>query len=262
MNRLWTPQSPALITRRRLLTGAAAMAAYAALGSDPASAVPFVVGTAYARVAAGGASPAINTTGANYICITQSYYFPSGSGAPTDSKGNTWTIVQHQTSGTGYRVDMYECFNPTVGAGHTFTGAAVNNFTLCVAAYSGAVSGGVGLGTNLSTTTATTIQPGTLTPGQANTLLLTGIISQDSVVATYALNQGFTVRENVPPAAAATEGGALGELWQGPAAAVNPTWSGMSGSSEMAAVIMQVPLTSGPPSGVTAHNGMLLNVGP
>lgn len=235
-------------SRRGLLTGAAAMAAYAALGSDPASAVPFVVGTAYAHVAPGGASSAINTTGANYFCLTQSYYFPSGAGPPTDSKSNTWVLVQHETSGSGYRVDMYECFNPTTDPAHTFSGANVNNFTLCIAAYSGAVSGGSGLGTNLSTTTAATIQPGSLTPGQTNTLILTGIISQDSVAATYALNQGFTVRENIPPAAAATEGGALGELWQGAAAAVNPTWSGMSGSSEMAAVIMQVPMTSGPPS--------------
>ncbi len=100
------------------------------------------------NVAAGAGSAntvttgAINTTGATLLVMgTSQCSLATCSGvlgAPTDSKGNTWTPLTTQTQG-GAVSKIYYSKNPTVGASHTFTFAGTSIFpSISVAAFSGA----------------------------------------------------------------------------------------------------------------------------
>src|SRR5580692_11082377 len=123
---------------------------------------------------------AINTTGANFIVITVSYY--TGATTPTisdsqASSSNSYTaLTLYQAVALGCRI-FYS--TPThVGTGHTFsfsgTGAAL---TLNVSAWSGMATSSVfQSGTDKGGGAAATnlIQPGSSTPS-GRTLLITGL---------------------------------------------------------------------------------------
>ena len=92
--------------------------------------------------------------------------------------------------------------------------------------------------------------PGSITPGQTNTLLISSVITPDSsTVSSYAADSGFTVRSHVNPVAATSQGGALADLWMGAAVAKNPTWNGWTGSVETGAVMIQFAMSAGPSAG-------------
>jgi hypothetical protein len=167
---------------------------------------------------------AINTTGANLIVVSiafNQYAIPFG-GTFTDSLGNTWTLIQ-QTSGTTALSEMYCCYNPTVGANHTFSFEsyyANNNVTIGVLAFSGAKSG---LDQSNSSAGAS---PGSVTPTANNELLVTfAQTSGGTGQAPSGVSSPFTVVDTFTETAYAY-GFAHAYMTQGTAAAENPTWSG------------------------------------
>ena len=68
----------------------------------------------------GGASSAIDTTGANLIVVMASYYRTVPASDFTDSKGNTWTALTERIL-PDIAARIFYCVNPTVGTGHTFS---------------------------------------------------------------------------------------------------------------------------------------------
>jgi hypothetical protein len=116
-----------------------------------------------------------NTTGADFIALVVTYY--SGGGQViSDNKGNTWAAL---TAGSLVSfTQIFYCFNPIVGSGHTFqitqTGGAPG---IAMLAFSGGATkttidqntnnaGGAGTGT------------GTVTPIGNNGILVYGISGQ------------------------------------------------------------------------------------
>jgi hypothetical protein len=80
----------------------------------------------------------INTTGATLIVIAVSSY--SAAGAPTisDSKGNTWTALTAKVNATAaVRTQLYYCYSPTGGSGHTFTATGFCYASIHAFAFSG-----------------------------------------------------------------------------------------------------------------------------
>lgn len=80
----------------------------------------------------------INTTGATLIVIAVSSY--SAAGAPTisDSKGNTWTALTAKVNATAaVRTQLYYCYSPTGGSGHTFTATGFGYASIHAFAFSG-----------------------------------------------------------------------------------------------------------------------------
>lgn len=80
----------------------------------------------------------INTTGATLIVIAVSSY--SAVGAPTisDSKGNTWTALTAKVNATAaVRTQLYYCYSPTGGSGHTFTATGFGYASIHAFAFSG-----------------------------------------------------------------------------------------------------------------------------
>ena len=91
---------------------------------------------AHTATGSAGTTSGINTTGANLIVVTVAYDTQSG---VSDSNGNTWTALTAQSGSQDGNARMYYCFNPTVGAGHTFT-SAQGYGAICVSAWSGAAT--------------------------------------------------------------------------------------------------------------------------
>ena len=186
-----------------------------------------------------GSTSAIDTTGANLLVVVVSSYY--GAVAPTlsDSKGNTWTSIEHFV-GSGAatnRLQMYYCIGGTVGTGHTVTCTVSGAYgSVAFAAYSGVASttpldqhtiNGVG--------GVTSVQAGSVTPSEANEIVIAGLGYQTAAVAA-SIDGGFTKRVNDNPQSGVSFGVALGDLIQTTATAANPTWS-WTGAGDAVAVI-------------------------
>jgi hypothetical protein len=173
----------------------------------------------------GGTTSAIDTTGANLIVISVSYY-SAASGFPvvSDSKSNTWTALTARENVSGHR--FYYCLSPTVGTGHTFTivrGSIADIYpAVVVHAFSGVNLYEAQSGTTTGGVASTSIQPGSLTPSVAGALVLTGMAF--NVISGVAVDSGLTLTEQ-PDINGVCVTGATGWKVQSPAAAINPTWS-------------------------------------
>lgn len=166
----------------------------------------------------GGATAAIDTTGADLIVIvTGGYIAAGGVAAASDSKGNIW-VTQGSTALYPHAVEVFYCLAPTVGTGHTFT--VTGSFLsppIVVYAFAGAVSWEA-----FSSAVGTSpLASGGLTPSEAGALIVTGVCAQTLPATVMPL--GFSLTSiaggtGAIPAAAA---------WrvQSTAAFVNPTWS-------------------------------------
>lgn len=189
---------------------------------------------------------AINTTGANLIIIAC-----SGNGvvaSPTDSKSNTWTALTSRTSGVIGATRIFYCLNPTVGSGHTFT-CASGFPTVTVTAWSGAATSSVfDVENGATSSSATSLATGSVTPANANSLIIAAIGMSDQMTGTGAINGGFTVANAIYGQPGVTEGGGQAYLIQTSAAAANPTWSNWSPAGSCAAAIAVFKAAGGGPT--------------
>jgi hypothetical protein len=207
-------------------------------------AIALVTHQSFAGGASGGTTASgVDTTGANLILVVVGAYQGSGSGAlqsVTDNKSNTYTRRTFlKTSVTGYQIELWECLNPTVGSGHTFTQNTSNGFnSFCVGAFSGvATSSAFGASVTAEIASGTsTQQAGSLTPSANGALFISGLLLNDSMAGTVSINSSLTITDQVAHGAN-NEGSALAYIVQGTAGALNPTWSGQSTGSFETAVL-------------------------
>jgi hypothetical protein len=168
---------------------------------------------------------AMDSSGTNFIVIAQSFYpvvTPAG-GTITDSKGNTWTALTAYGAGNN-NVRLHYCHNPIVGSGHTFTTNASQIYpAIFVAAFSNIASSPFDQENGAGALTVATLQSGSITPSQANTLVIaaSGWDGNGGVLAT--INGGYTIVEEL--AYSPAEGGSLAYLILTAATAQNPTWT-------------------------------------
>lgn len=180
---------------------------------------------------------AIDTSGANLLILAFSRYVGSGVETVSDSKGNTWVplTLKSDPGGEAY-VRLYYAASPTVGAGHTFTVAGSQFDSVAVQAWSGANAAPLDVQNGaVNTGAATSIAPGSITPTNNNSLIITAGNSTTGSSGTYAIDSGFTITENQMQGSG-HEGLGLAYLKQNTLAAVNPTWS-WTGATDCAAVI-------------------------
>lgn len=179
-------------------------------------------------------TPAINTTGANLIVAGVA----SGANAPaiSDSRSNIWARLNIYSGGPN--IALFYCYIPIVGSGHTFSTTSSNAPSLFVAAFAGASSSpldqqdGAGASSGI-----TAVQPGSITPGQSNELIVTFLgIAASGNISVSGVNQGFTIAGSETFSAGNNYGGAMAYLIQSTAAAVDPTWI-VSGSASLLAAI-------------------------
>ena len=176
----------------------------------------------------------INTTGATLLVANNSNF--GGTPGISDSYNNTWIPFTQRGGNNAQR--MHYCINPVVGTGHTFTVTDGNVGSLQVAAFSG-VTGVLPFdqASGAASAGSSTAQPGSLTPANANSLMICGLGFQNAGTLS-GINSGFTITDTSP--ASGIYGGSLAYLIQTTAVAENPTWT-FSGSllwgTEMAVFI-------------------------
>lgn len=246
------------VPRRKLLLGAGALAAYAALSKEAA---PFwqsrdsnynlsvggaangftLKANASAHATSAPTTSAIDTSGANLLVVVAIKFAPGVTGASiTDSKSNTWTSLTAQTQASDAYCQIFYCASPTVGTGHTFTWLGANTFAgVAVQAWSGAnvtpfdVENGAGA-------TATSLATGSVTPGQNNSLIIAGLCASTGSN-TYAIDSGFTVTDSIDYVGGSGLGIAMAYFKQGSAAAINPTWSWITSADAAATIAVFKP---------------------
>jgi len=183
----------------------------------------------------GFTTTAIDTTGANFLVL--SLVTGISSGAISDSNGNTWSPLTQYSDGFGDRYcQLFYVANATVGAGHTFSVTGIANFpSLFIAAFSGVASSPFDVENGNTNAVNTSVQPGSITPGANNELIITGLQYSDS--STPTVNSSFTITDFLPGGVTfGQEGGALAYLIQTTATAENPTWSWTSNSNNTAVI--------------------------
>src|SRR6266853_39277 len=184
-------------------------------------------------------TPAIDTTGASFLVLVYGYYVNGPAPSISDSKSNTWSALTTQSDDTsGIGVEIHYVNNPTVGTSHTFTATGTGIFsaitvacfsgTEVVSVYDGHQNGGVSV-------SSTSKQPGSVTPVNDNSLLITGYCADNSTTS-VSINSGFIIIEQSDYGVNGAYSSFLGYFVQGPAAAINPTWS-WTGSVTVGAVI-------------------------
>ena len=174
---------------------------------------------------------AIDTTGADFIVAAAigNYDF---AGAPTDSKGNTWTGLTEQVVFGGERVVLFYTVPASVGTGHTFALSTATKLpALCVAAFSGGHQTAPFDQENGADTFGSTLNTGSITPSQDDCLIVTGIAF--NVAGTLSIGSGFSIT-NQQDKTANSRGGGLAWRTLSPAAAINPQLQHSPGGSSMA----------------------------
>lgn len=185
---------------------------------------PILVASTCAASTDGGnvTTSAINTTGANALLFTVSYYGDPYGTSFSDNKGNTVTLVTFSArSAIGY------VQNPNVGSGYQATYASGSNQpAICVFAFSGMSTTALyeGLSSEFEVNPGTSVQPGSLTPSGAGYHVFISGLNFDSTPATVTINSGFAATISAQPSG--TNWGCGGSyLIQTGTAAQNPTWT-------------------------------------
>lgn len=189
----------------------------------------------------------IDSTGANLLVFTVSWYYPNGTNSAIyDSKFNTWTCLTHYGSTYATQICYATNVSGKVGSSHTvhtdFQGAGgATGVTYPIAAlyaYSGAhATAPFDSGTDVGNPggAASTCQPGSITPGGDNRVIVTSYANDLAAAAT--INSGFSSPIAHGEAAADYVGGGAAYLIQTTGGAVNPTWTGGGSAGNFACAI-------------------------
>jgi hypothetical protein len=171
----------------------------------------------------GGTGGALDTTGSDIIFVLEAYSDSSGAGTLTDSKGNTWSQLTKQGTGGSGATVLWYAKNAIVGTGHRFTITGNNTYSaIAVAAFSGSdLTSPFDVQSGHSLSNSPTDQPGSVTPGAANALVITGL---EFTSAPVSVDSGVTILDQAPMAGGLFFGVALGYTIQTVAAPINPTW--------------------------------------
>jgi hypothetical protein len=159
-----------------LIDSAVASAAYTLTASGPALVAE--VGAGAASGGDGFTTGSINTTGANLI-VAVKVWFGATEPALSDSNANSYTAAgaASQDNPGDRKVRHYYVYGGTVGSGHTFTlGGTAHYGSLAVMAFSGMASSPVDQNNGDEETAWTTHPSGSITPTQANTVSVTGLV--------------------------------------------------------------------------------------
>jgi hypothetical protein len=177
---------------------------------------------------------AIDTSGSSLLVVAA---LDDGSTTITDSKGNTWTLLNYIAAN---HVGLWYAANPVVGSGHTFTVSTVGFSPIAVQAFSNVklASPLDGAGTGAANAGSATIQPGSKTPSEDNCLLVTASMNFGGVDNSTSFDSGFTKTDALPFAGGQNYAIAMGYKVQNTAGPENPTitWNASAGvGAQMAA---------------------------
>jgi hypothetical protein len=174
-------------------------------------------------------SPAIDTSAATLLIIMQTFS-AVGVATPTDSKGNTWTGLTAQNNAFNISSRLwYALSSLSVGSGHTVNaGGSTEEITMMAFTSSGAIVFDQQSG-------AQNFSPGSLTPANSDSLIVSGVGGGGGGASTWASvsGGGFSAITQVLSSAQGVTGlaNAIAYVVQsGAGSASNPTWAPDAGS--------------------------------
>lgn len=186
----------------------------------------------------GVTSVAINSTGADFIVVVVSGF--SGTITLTDSKSNgaTQTALTQRTTGVVERMFFYD-HPASVGTGHTFTSGGVSFASICVIAFSGMAASPLDQQAGATGNTVSTLATGSITPSQANTLVVTGLANENNSSGAISVSSpsGFSTAYKTLYSSGVAEGSAISYKVLTSATATNPTWNVTNSTSSLAATV-------------------------
>lgn len=172
----------------------------------------------------GGATAAIDTTGADLIVMSAASF--SAGFTVSDSKGNTYTALTLR--GGSFRQQLFYCLAPSVGASHTFTVTSTYP-PIFVYAFSGVSSYQTEGGATAAS--GTSLASGNITPAADGALIVTGLGASGTGTQTDTVTPtGFVTPTTKQHTGGTNVAGAASYYIQPTAATINPTWSWTGGS--------------------------------
>lgn len=207
-----------------------------------AIAVPFTHNSQFG--ASGGTTASLDTTGVTLLIVALDYQKVAGRNL-TDSKGNTWTqLTAYEDTVTNCAAVIYYCENPTVGTGHTFsTTSHFCGLTVLGVTGEDTTSYDVSNGAFGFQGGGSTFQPGSVTPSQNGSLIVTSVYQAAGLPAPT-IPSGYTTIA-VWAVGTAFPGG-CGYKIQTTAAAENPSWGVNAGGNCAANIAVFKPVAAAP----------------
>ena len=188
----------------------------------------------------GATTNAIDTTGADMICVNVATYNKLGLSI-TDSESNTWVALSVDINST-QRNGMFYCLNPTTSASHTFTySEPVSYPTVAVMAFSG-VSAFDSEATSTQSGASFNILSGQVTPSADGCLVIAAGSFEGGTISS--VGSGFTLQEVGPYSAGQYVGSMFAYLNQSVASAVNPEFIGSTSSLKSASTAVFTTATT------------------
>ena len=191
---------------------------------------------------------AISCTGANLLVIYVADGQNATTGTMSSSPANTWTSLTDAASSFQNGALWYSK-NASVSGSMTFTYASsggTGSPAIFVECFSSADTSAPFDQQNTGTANpGPTVQPGSITPGVNNELVVTGSTTGDPG-ASYTINGCYSsnITDQAPIVGGVHYGGALAYCVQTTATATNPTWSG-AGSTAVVATIASFKASAG-----------------
>lgn len=183
--------------------------------------VQFIAKTKAICVGTVATSPAIDTSGTNFLLASLSFLV-TGTPVFSDSNGNAWTLLATaDNAGLGQRLAY--CPNPVVGAGHTFNFVGLLH-SFVVAAFRNVRTSAPLDQQGVGTFQGTGIFGGPLTPVLGGSLLATGL-SRASQPGVPTVNSSFVTVDDAAQVTGNNFGCTLAYKVQAAAAQEQPTWA-------------------------------------
>jgi hypothetical protein len=194
-------------------------------------------------ISVGGANGAttgsLDTTGADILIVIVGWYVPATQPTVSDSKSNSWTTLTKGGNTYGGSFIAY-AKNATVGSGHTFTVSGTGSFSSIAAiAFSGS-----DLSSPLDQQSAANgDQPGSVTPGSDNELIIDGQAGFESSFSNP--SSGQTLLDSIAVGGGTNVSNASAYEIQTTATARNPTWTDGGGASNCGTTIATFKAAAG-----------------
>lgn len=204
-----------------------------------------LIAHAGAAAASTPTTSAIDTSGADLLVVAAHIYSFSGSfpGTLSDSKGNTWTALTRRTQGQSSNCLFYAA-NPIVGSGHTFQIDEASVFaSIEVQAWSGADSSPFDTENGVTQpSSATSVQPGSVTAADANSLFVTAVGTDEAggdPGSPFTVDGSFSITDQNPFVGGVNVGGRM--AYKVGTGSENPTWSWPAANPAAAAIAVFSP---------------------
>jgi hypothetical protein len=243
-----------LLRRRKLITGAAALAAYVALDRPARATSWLLIASNKGSGQNSPATPPMNMTGANLIVISASY---TSGAMPTlvDSISNSYTNISTVTNSSSFKTGFWYVRAPTVTSAMTFTLSGSNVYGyIIVQGWGGTAASPPDQSNSSVTWTGGNISPGPVTPGQANELVVTCLGANDGGTTSYTIGGAFTIpSNNSVQQTGSNYGGSMAYFIETSAVATNPQWTDPATINGLSAAIASFKQTGASATQGNAH---------